>query len=257
MNIFDLLENTINNPLNNPLDNASILSESWKSRASICHVDLKNHLKKVETNILEMIEKDADCSKEMKELDKTMQMLNTLNDILQKYRTEPLPPSEVKKIAECEVFAYRRIMNATVRKTLVKEARDEERKMEIMNELIDEIDRMWDNNDSEEDIKDEIHRVFKEIYPNNVIDRMVEDFFVFATQDKNVRVNLSDEQINALPREEFNLDEEEACGTCLENFIEGEECIVLHGIHRFHPNCIIPWLKMSVKCPTCRQDLRE
>ena len=255
MNIFDLLDNQANNPL----DNASLLSDSWKSRASICQIDLKNQIKKVENNILEIIEKDVDCSKEMKELDKTIHMLNTLNEILDKYRMEPLPPPEVKKIAECEVFAYRKIMNSQVRKVLVREAREEERKMEMLNDLIDEIDRMWDNDDSEEDIKDEIYRIFKEIHPNRVIDTMVEDFFIFATQDKNVRVNLSNEQINDLPREEYksSKDEPETCGTCLENFSDEEECIVLHGMHRFHPNCIIPWLKMSVNCPTCRHDLRE
>ena len=130
-----------------------------------------------------------------------------------------------------------------------------------------------DNNDSEEDIKEEIHKVFHEIYPNHSIDRLVENFFVFATQDKNVRVNLTDEQINSLPREKYNVDgtsnhvrssgtnynspDEETCGTCLEIFSNGEECMILHGTHRFHPNCIIPWLKMSVCCPTCRHDLRE
>ena len=266
MNILNLLNNPGVNPLNdildNPLDNALVLSDFWKSRASICKTDLKNHLKKVENGILKIIENDGDCSKDMKEFDKTNEMINLLKNILNRYRTEPLPPPAVKKISECEVFVYRKIMNSQVRNVLVKEAKEEERKMETLNDLIDEIDRMWDNDESEEDIKEKIYKVFKELHPNRLIDTIVDEFFAFATQDKNVRVNLSNEQINGLQREEYEKsnsqqDETEACGTCLENFSNGEECIVLHGMHRFHPNCIIPWLKMSVNCPTCRHDLRE
>ena len=46
------------------------------------------------------------------------------------------------------------------------------------------------------------------------------------------------------------------CGTCLEEYDENDEMTVLKCGHSYHENCIVPWLKMSVYCPTCRQDLR-
>ena len=258
MDIFNVLTETLNTlSSENILDTASLLSDSWKSRAKMCKIDLRNCIKRKEKVIINLLEDDSDCSKEVEELDRMNNMISEIDEILSHYNREPLPSSAVEKISECELLAYKLIMNTKVRNTLLEEIHEEERKLEIMDDLIDKIDRMWDNNDSEEDIKEEIHKVFHEIYPNHSIDRLVENFFVFATQDKNVRVNLTDEQINSLPREKYNSPNEETCGTCLEMFSNGEECMILHGTHRFHPNCIIPWLKMSVCCPTCRHDLRE
>ncbi|XAR48026.1 hypothetical protein NMG60_11030717 [Bertholletia excelsa] len=46
------------------------------------------------------------------------------------------------------------------------------------------------------------------------------------------------------------------CAICLEDFQEGEMCIVLPVCnHVFHSACIKPWLIKKQKCPNCRVSL--
>lgn len=42
------------------------------------------------------------------------------------------------------------------------------------------------------------------------------------------------------------------CSICLERFVEGEELIQLSCRHRFHPDCLEPWVKTCGDCPYCR-----
>ncbi|EXJ69153.1 uncharacterized protein A1O5_08088 [Cladophialophora psammophila CBS 110553] len=47
------------------------------------------------------------------------------------------------------------------------------------------------------------------------------------------------------------------CSICTEDFKKGEEVRVLPCNHKFHPDCIDPWLlNVSGTCPLCRIDLR-
>ncbi|KAL5313084.1 hypothetical protein ACEPPN_019511 [Leptodophora sp. 'Broadleaf-Isolate-01'] len=47
------------------------------------------------------------------------------------------------------------------------------------------------------------------------------------------------------------------CSICVEDFAKGEDIRVLPCNHKFHPNCIDPWLlNISGTCPLCRVDLR-
>lgn len=47
------------------------------------------------------------------------------------------------------------------------------------------------------------------------------------------------------------------CSICTEDFIQGEEVRVLPCNHKFHPDCVDPWLlNVSGTCPLCRIDLR-
>ncbi|KIX02235.1 uncharacterized protein Z518_08174 [Rhinocladiella mackenziei CBS 650.93] len=47
------------------------------------------------------------------------------------------------------------------------------------------------------------------------------------------------------------------CSICTEDFNKGEEVRVLPCNHKFHPDCIDPWLlNVSGTCPLCRIDLR-
>jgi Ring finger domain len=47
------------------------------------------------------------------------------------------------------------------------------------------------------------------------------------------------------------------CSICTEDFHKGEEVRVLPCIHKFHPECVDPWLlNISGTCPLCRIDLR-
>ncbi|KAH6688352.1 RING-7 protein [Plectosphaerella plurivora] len=52
-------------------------------------------------------------------------------------------------------------------------------------------------------------------------------------------------------------DEHLGCTICTEDFNVGEDVRVLPCDHKFHPNCIDPWLvNVSGTCPLCRLDLR-
>ncbi|KAI9752516.1 MAG: Ubiquitin carboxyl-terminal hydrolase 3 [Chaenotheca gracillima] len=47
------------------------------------------------------------------------------------------------------------------------------------------------------------------------------------------------------------------CSICTEDFIKGEDIRVLPCNHKFHPECVDPWLlNVSGTCPLCRIDLR-
>jgi Ring finger domain len=47
------------------------------------------------------------------------------------------------------------------------------------------------------------------------------------------------------------------CSICTEDFIIGEEVRVLPCNHKYHPDCVDPWLlNVSGTCPLCRIDLR-
>ncbi|MCJ1251784.1 hypothetical protein MMC30_009022 [Trapelia coarctata] len=48
-----------------------------------------------------------------------------------------------------------------------------------------------------------------------------------------------------------------ACSVCTDDFIKGQDIRVLPCNHKFHPECIDPWLlNVSGTCPMCRVDLR-
>lgn len=48
-----------------------------------------------------------------------------------------------------------------------------------------------------------------------------------------------------------------ACSVCTDDFAKGQDVRVLPCNHKFHPDCIDPWLlNVSGTCPLCRVDLR-
>ncbi|KAL8956992.1 MAG: hypothetical protein Q9183_006171, partial [Haloplaca sp. 2 TL-2023] len=48
-----------------------------------------------------------------------------------------------------------------------------------------------------------------------------------------------------------------ACSVCVDDFTKGQDVRVLPCNHKFHPECIDPWLlNVSGTCPLCRVDLR-
>ena len=52
-------------------------------------------------------------------------------------------------------------------------------------------------------------------------------------------------------------DENLGCSICTEDFTKGQEVRVLPCNHKFHPDCVDPWLlNVSGTCPLCRIDLR-
>ena len=60
-------------------------------------------------------------------------------------------------------------------------------------------------------------------------------------------------KINEEKIKEFGI--ENSCAVCKEEFIIGEECLLMPCNHHFHGNCLIPWLKERNSCPVCRYEL--
>ncbi|KAD3067956.1 hypothetical protein E3N88_35836 [Mikania micrantha] len=46
--------------------------------------------------------------------------------------------------------------------------------------------------------------------------------------------------------------EEDECAICLDEFKESEKIAHLPCAHRFHCDCLLPWLESTAQCPCCR-----
>ena len=49
----------------------------------------------------------------------------------------------------------------------------------------------------------------------------------------------------------------DTCCVCIDTFDDGDELLELPCGHRFHGECIKPWLQTSVQCPMCKCDVRR
>lgn len=45
------------------------------------------------------------------------------------------------------------------------------------------------------------------------------------------------------------------CSICLESFTDGDELICLPCKHRFHSDCLDPWVRSCGDCPYCRRNI--
>jgi hypothetical protein len=272
LNAMQVRQEQIESPLTmeeiqeDSLNYAMTLADVWLSRARTCIVNLKScHLQKMKIVELLSIRDEENyplIDKEMKEIDKINTMIDDIEDILVTHHRKPFPASVVNKIAKYEVYVYRQFMTKKNLQKLLSEIEEANRKVELLNNLLHTIDSMWDNNDTEEEIKECILSTFKKVYTSNTISelrQMSNDFFIDVTHGRNVRVNLSKKQLESLKKEKYPHvnNTSDTCGTCLEEFVLNDDTIVLSCNHRFHPQCIIPWLKTSVVCPTCRKDQRD
>ena len=70
---------------------------------------------------------------------------------------------------------------------------------------------------------------------------------------KNAVEKLKKCKINEKIIKEFGI--ENSCAVCKDEFIVGEECMLMPCNHHFHENCLIPWLKERNSCPVCRYEL--
>eukprot|EP00249_Psilotum_nudum_P014195 c24711_g1_i2 orf=327-1346(+) len=51
------------------------------------------------------------------------------------------------------------------------------------------------------------------------------------------------------------ISEQEVCPVCLDHFILSQTMICLPCNHRFHSDCLIPWLNSNRQCPYCRAEI--
>ncbi|XAR72954.1 hypothetical protein NMG60_11019771 [Bertholletia excelsa] len=72
-------------------------------------------------------------------------------------------------------------------------------------------------------------------------------------------LGLTQEARDSLPVEIFSNEVETStlwsqdCSICLESFVEGDELLCLPCGHRFHSDCLDPWLLTCGDCPYCRR----
>jgi len=51
------------------------------------------------------------------------------------------------------------------------------------------------------------------------------------------------------------IEKNQSCAVCWEDFTVGEDVKLLECEHCFHPGCILPWLELHGTCPVCRKQL--
>ncbi|KAK9055136.1 hypothetical protein SSX86_026218 [Deinandra increscens subsp. villosa] len=49
-----------------------------------------------------------------------------------------------------------------------------------------------------------------------------------------------------------SLDEQDECAICLDQVKRSEKIAQLRCAHRFHSECLLPWLESTAHCPCCR-----
>ncbi|KAI4311379.1 hypothetical protein MLD38_036282 [Melastoma candidum] len=79
---------------------------------------------------------------------------------------------------------------------------------------------------------------------------------LLALDENNVRTGASVHQICSLPESKVQNDSfGEACTICLEVPAKGDMIRRLPCLHKFHKDCIDPWLSRSRSCPICKSPI--
>ncbi|KAF9688931.1 hypothetical protein SADUNF_Sadunf01G0039300 [Salix dunnii] len=79
---------------------------------------------------------------------------------------------------------------------------------------------------------------------------------LLALDESNSRHGAAASQINSLPESVVQTNNfEETCAICLETPAVGEKIRHLPCLHKFHKECIDPWLSRNTSCPICKSSI--
>jgi hypothetical protein len=78
-----------------------------------------------------------------------------------------------------------------------------------------------------------------------------------ATQMRNLPEGIAPAENSTSSRKDGDTSQALGCSICTDDFERGQDIRVLPCDHKFHPECVDPWLlNVSGTCPLCRIDLR-
>jgi len=234
------------------IDRAFILKEEYQSLLERNREEINDILNKnrKEEEIIDLLRKYENYLEQIERLKE----ITSINNLV----TEDV----IKELNKMELDFYNIIVSQDIREKF-KRKRESQQQMNIkIEEIINDIDTMWDEGNSEDEIKNNIRLKLKDVcinFTDEIFEYMINYLFNLITRHKSVRVNLNDHQITKLKHITIEEDNENICITCLNHFKEGEDVIVLpcNDTHMFHSECIVTWLKMSVHCPLCKADIRN